>query len=66
MTNKPVKFGLIGAGSIAQSYFSAFERIEEASLVGITDQRAAAAQSAAEQMKCKAYASPEAMLDDGE
>ncbi len=66
MKNEPVKFGLIGAGSVAQSYFSAFDKVEEASLVAVADLRAAAAQSAAEQMKCKAFTNPEAMLDDGE
>lgn len=61
----PIKFGLIGAGAIAQSYFSAFGKVSDAELVAITDVRKDAAKSAAEQMNCKAFTDPRAMLEEG-
>ncbi len=53
-----VKFGLIGAGAIAQSYLSAFENVEEATLVAIADIDAEAAKTKAKSMKCKGYDDP--------
>lgn len=60
-----VKFGLIGAGAIAQSHFNAFESVAEAELVAIADTRRNAAQSAAEQLSCAAYTDPMKMLSEG-
>lgn len=54
-THSKTKFGLIGAGAIAQTYGPAFGRSQEAVLVGVTDVRAEAAQAMAERMNCQAY-----------
>jgi predicted dehydrogenase len=62
---EPMRFGLIGAGAIAQSYFSAFNNIEEATLVAVADVRPGVAKAAAEQMKCQAFTDTDAMLADG-
>jgi predicted dehydrogenase len=60
MTNK-LKFGLVGAGGIAQTYAQAFKDCESAQLVAIADIRVEAARALAEEMKCLSFASYEAM-----
>jgi predicted dehydrogenase len=55
MTNEKLKFGLIGAGGIAQSYAQAFGRSELAQLVGVADVRIEAAQAMAEQLGCVSF-----------
>ena len=59
-----VKFGLIGAGAISQSYIAAFESVGSAALVAVADTRLAAAKSAAERMQCKAYENYQQLIDD--
>ena len=61
--NRKLKFGLIGAGSIAQSYAQAFESCETAQIVAVADVRAAAANALAERLGCHGYDSYEAMAD---
>jgi predicted dehydrogenase len=50
-----LKFGLVGAGAIAQSYVRAFQDSNEASLVAVADVRPEAAQAIAQRVPCKAY-----------
>src|SRR5438045_5874868 len=52
---KKLRFGLVGAGAIAQAYLQAFENCEEAGIVAVTDCRPEAARIVAEQMKCLSF-----------
>ncbi len=63
MYGPAVKFGLVGAGSIAQAYAQAFAGCEEARLVAVADSRPEAARTLAERCGCCGYASYEAMAD---
>jgi predicted dehydrogenase len=60
---KPVKFALIGAGGIAQSYASAFDNHPDAKLVAVVDVRAESASVLADRFTCKAFPSPEALFE---
>ncbi len=62
MKNK-LKFGLVGAGSIAQAYVQAFEDCETAHLVAVADVRADAAAALAEGLGCRSYDSFQALAD---
>jgi predicted dehydrogenase len=61
----PVRFALIGAGGIAQSYVQAFEGHPDAKLVAVCDVREEAAQALAERVVCPAYTSHTALTDSG-
>jgi predicted dehydrogenase len=58
-----LKFGLVGAGAIAQSYAQAFATSDEATLVAVADIAPAAANAMAEAFGCKAFPSYQAMAD---
>jgi predicted dehydrogenase len=62
MSETKVKFGLVGAGGIAQAYGQAFEQTEWAELVAIADLRPEAAAAMAEALKCEAFTSHLDML----
>ncbi|MEM7797028.1 MAG: Gfo/Idh/MocA family oxidoreductase [Cyanobacteria bacterium P01_C01_bin.118] len=66
MTTQPVKFGLIGAGAIAQTHAQSFEHVDVATLVGVADIRLEAAQTMADSAGCASYTSYEAMAADQE
>ncbi|MCX7700609.1 MAG: Gfo/Idh/MocA family oxidoreductase [Gemmataceae bacterium] len=55
MKSPPVRFGLIGAGAIAQTYAQVFTDWSGGCLAGIADIRAEAARSLGGAMKCPAY-----------
>ena len=60
-----LRFGLVGAGGIAQSYAQAFAASGEAELVAVADVVPDAARSMAEAFGCKPFQSHEAMLQSG-
>jgi len=61
----PVKFALIGAGGIAQSYIQAFEGYPHAKLAAVVDVRPEAARALAERAVCPAYTDLDALLANG-
>ena len=60
--NKKIRFGLVGAGAIAQSYVQAFETCEEAALVAVADSRTQAARAVAARIGCASFDSVERMV----
>src|SRR5262249_13696453 len=50
-----LRFGIVGAGAVAQAYLPAFEHCEEAKLVAVADYRTDAAQRIAERMRCRSF-----------
>lgn len=63
--NKPVRFGLVGAGGIAQTYAQVFQAIDDAKLVAVADVRAEAARAMAESAKCSWHDSYEPLAEKG-
>jgi predicted dehydrogenase len=63
MSNSKVKFGLVGAGSIAQAYVQAFATSQTAELVAVADVRPEAAMAMAESAKCESFDSYQAMAE---
>lgn len=57
-----IKFGLVGAGGIAQAYVQAFGQTDVAELVAIADLRPEAASAMAKAAKCQAFQSYQDML----
>jgi predicted dehydrogenase len=56
-----IRFGLIGAGGIAQAYVQAFERSQIAQLIAVVDVRPEAAAALAERAGCPHYTTYQAM-----
>ena len=52
-----VRFGLVGAGAIAQSYLQAFKNSDAAELAAVADVREEAAEAVAESNGCEAFTS---------
>jgi predicted dehydrogenase len=63
MKNCPIRFGLIGAGAIAQTYVQAFREWPDGRLVAVADIRTDAARHLAGAMKCTACSSVSELLD---
>jgi predicted dehydrogenase len=61
----PLRFALIGAGSIAQSYAQAFEDPDVGRLVAVADVRGEAARALAERFGCPHYESHRALAEQG-
>jgi predicted dehydrogenase len=59
-----LRFGIVGAGAVAQSYLQALEHCDEAKLVAVADCRVEAAQRVAERMRCLSYDCVERMIED--
>ena len=64
MISGGMRFGLIGAGAIAQTYAQAFAHSTSAKLVGVTDVRLEAAQTLGERLHCPAFTSYEQMCEE--
>ncbi|HWQ32494.1 MAG TPA: Gfo/Idh/MocA family oxidoreductase [Blastocatellia bacterium] len=64
MTEKALKFGLVGAGRIADSYVQAFRGLQAAHLVAVSDVESAAAEALAAKVGCAAYDSHRQMYED--
>jgi predicted dehydrogenase len=62
-SNAPFRFGLVGAGAIAQTYGQAFAKTGRAKLVAVADCRPAAARAMADAFGVAAFDSAEAMAD---
>lgn len=60
--SKKIRFGLVGAGAIAQAYVQAFENCDEATLVAVADCREEAAQVVAERIGCASFDSVHRMV----
>lgn len=58
-----MKIVIIGCGLIARSHADAIERIEDAVLVGVCDNRQEAAEKLAAEYKCNAYVDAEQMIE---
>jgi predicted dehydrogenase len=57
-----LRFAIVGAGAIAQTYLQAFEHCAHANLVAVADCRLEAAQRIAERMRCRSFDRFESML----
>ena len=62
-SQEPVRFGLVGAGAIAQAYAQAFTQTTAAKLVAVADPRREAAEKMADAAKCQAFTDAESMAD---
>jgi predicted dehydrogenase len=58
-----IRFGIIGAGGIAQAYAQAFEHCDTAQLVAVADVREEAAGALAGRLGCRSYSSYRTMAD---
>jgi predicted dehydrogenase len=63
MMDSKLRFGVVGAGGIAQSYAQAFEQCDSARIVAVADLRADAARALAERLGCPSYDSYQAMAE---
>lgn len=59
-----LRFGMVGAGGIAQAYAQAFQDTDIAELVAVADVRTEAAEAIAQSLGCRSYDSHEAMADE--
>lgn len=64
MSEKRTRFGIVGAGAIAQAYALAFATSAFAEVVAVADSRVEAASALAERLKCKSFTSYSAMASE--
>src|SRR5437773_12011003 len=62
---RPLRFGLVGAGRIAESYAGAFQAAQNATLTCIADNQAHLAQRMAEKLGCAHFDSHLALAESG-
>jgi predicted dehydrogenase len=65
-SQEPIRFGLVGAGAIAQAYAQAFSQTTAAKLVAVADCRREAAEKMADAAACRAFTDAETMADEVE
>lgn len=63
-SDQPVRFGLVGAGAIAQAYVTAFQQTDRANLVAVADNNLDAARAMAETQGCAAFGSADEMASE--
>jgi predicted dehydrogenase len=61
LIDKKLRFGIVGAGAIAQVYAEVFKNLEDARLIAVADVRAETAQALSEGIGCQSYNSYQAM-----
>jgi predicted dehydrogenase len=61
LIDKKLRFGIVGAGAIAQVYAEVFKNLEDARLIAVADVRAETAQALSEGIGCHPYNSYQAM-----
>jgi predicted dehydrogenase len=61
MTDKRLRFGMVGAGAIAQVYAEVFKNWDAARLIAVADTRAQAAKALSERLGCQSYNGYQAM-----
>ena len=61
MIDKKLRFGIVGAGAIAQVYAEVFKNLEIARLIAVADVRSETAQALSEGIGCQSYNSYQAM-----
>jgi len=66
IAHNKLRFGLVGAGGIAQAYAQAFRETHIAQLVAVADVRTEAAEAIAQSLHAKAYATHQEMLSEHE
>lgn len=59
-----LRFAMVGAGAIAQSYAQAFSQCRSAQLVGVADTRAEAAEAVAASLGCRSFTCHRQMVDE--
>jgi predicted dehydrogenase len=64
VNNEQLRFGIVGAGAIAQSYAQAFDKCEIARVVAVADVRAQAARALAEGLHCPSFESYQALSQE--
>jgi predicted dehydrogenase len=62
MSNRGTRFGIVGAGAIAQAYALAFESSALAEVVAVADSRPEASSALAARLKCRSFPSHSAMI----
>jgi predicted dehydrogenase len=62
----PIRFGLIGAGGIAQTYAQVFQALDEVKLAAVADVRPESARALAETAGCPWFSSHEALREGNE
>lgn len=64
ITARKLRFGMVGAGAIAQAYTQAFQHCRQAELVAVADLREEAVDAIASTMKCAGYTDYLRMMDE--
>jgi len=62
--HRPVRFGIVGAGAIAQAYAQAFGQSDQVELCAAADSRIEVAEAMAEANDCAAFSSAKAMVSE--
>ena len=60
---RKIRFGIVGAGAIAQAYARAFQACDEAEVIAVADVREDAAQALAEPFGCASFSSHQKMAE---
>lgn len=63
ISSRKIRFGLVGAGAIAQSYAEAFQRSNQVELAAVSDVRKEAADAIAQSLDCESFDDYHQMMD---